>query len=119
MAAVAFLDAFQKVADMATNSRGKALVFNSQPSALRMVSLGFTFVSQSMIADPSEVFCKCLTFPMSLRTHFPVLTPHCCHSLKDAETRAQLARDVLKYSQDLSMRTGLHVSQLSPPVVVV
>lgn len=35
LAAVAFLDAFQKVADMATNSRGKAFVFKSQSSVFK------------------------------------------------------------------------------------
>lgn len=47
---------------------------------------------------------------MSLRTYFPVLIPHYHHSVKDAGTRAQLPRDVLKYSQGLSGGTDLHVS---------
>ena len=37
LAAVAFLDAFQKVADMATNSRGKAFVLKTGVSMLGMV----------------------------------------------------------------------------------
>lgn len=36
LAAVAFLDAFQKVADMATNSRGKDFVFKIQSSVAEM-----------------------------------------------------------------------------------
>lgn len=75
----------------------------------KKVFLRFTFVSQTMIADPSEVFCSYLTFLMFLRTHFPVLIPHYCHSLKDAETKAQPPCDMLKYSQDLSSRTGLQI----------
>lgn len=61
LAAVAFLDAFQKVADMATNSRGK-LVFCTDVSVLEMSSYSMMELHQHLLKDECSPFFHQHTF---------------------------------------------------------
>lgn len=61
LAAVAFLDAFQKVADMATNSRGK-LVFCTDVFVLEMSSYSMMELRQHLLKDECSPFFHQHTF---------------------------------------------------------